>query len=789
MKKLIAIVLMLTLCLGLFAGCKNDTPTEPQTSDLANAKTRLFNMYNTAGKGEENKILADKELTTVVVVGDNTFKVEWTVKVTAGPADGVKITAADTKNTVKLDIMDQPEEELHYTLIGTISDDAGNTESLSLACYTPAVKKIEVTDDKIILVVEGKYVTGTDYLYTSSSGSTKHELVISENEDDALVLTVRENGDGTVTFVTDEGKFLMADGTNVQIVDAEGEHTKFVLEAAENGQYIKCANATYNDKAQYLEAYSGCLTCYGMNSEKVSLYTFVMQTVTTVSAKEVLDAAYALEAGQSLEGGPFTLTGEITKIDTAWSDDYKNITVTIKVDDDGRTIQCFRLQGTGAKDLKVGDNITVEGTISNFNGTVQFDKACTLKKNNSNVHVHTEEVIPAKDATCTESGLTEGKKCSECGAILVEQKEIAAGHTWGEWTVTKEATGEEEGEETRTCSVCGEKETRVIEKLTVVPAYVKDAPVIGKAYQFGLFHGNEKADVFFNGKNYEGKTGVMAWYLAYTANREGAVDVFVEAVDGVENAYRLYFMNGEKKTYIRTYPRDGFEGQGTLEMTTTVPSEYYTFSTDYHTLIYTDANGNQFYLGSSGTYTSISVSNISDIEAETSYVSHLYNPDAGAAVEPDTDPVDPVDPVDPAESTTLTVVMADYAANNSWTNGTLYAEAKLNDDITVITACEKPNEQYGQNTGKYYTSDSSWRVYQAEVASITVKAAEGKTIISVKITYLTKNDTDTMLNGEETIASETVVTVNGNSITFNVGNTGGKTKGQVRITGIEIVYG
>ena len=45
-------------------------------------------------------------------------------------------------------------------------------------------------------------------------------------------------------------------------------------------------------------------------------------------------------------------------------------------------------------------------------------------------HEHTEEVIPAVDATCTETGLTEGKKCSACGEILVEQEEVAAlGHT------------------------------------------------------------------------------------------------------------------------------------------------------------------------------------------------------------------------------------------------------------------------------------------------------------------------------------------------------------------------
>lgn len=42
---------------------------------------------------------------------------------------------------------------------------------------------------------------------------------------------------------------------------------------------------------------------------------------------------------------------------------------------------------------------------------------------------HTEEILAAKDATCDEAGLTEGKKCSVCGKILVAQNEVEAlGH-------------------------------------------------------------------------------------------------------------------------------------------------------------------------------------------------------------------------------------------------------------------------------------------------------------------------------------------------------------------------
>ena len=52
---------------------------------------------------------------------------------------------------------------------------------------------------------------------------------------------------------------------------------------------------------------------------------------------------------------------------------------------------------------------------------------------------HKEEVIPAVAATCTETGLTEGKKCSVCNEILVKQETVAAlGHDWKDAGVANE---------------------------------------------------------------------------------------------------------------------------------------------------------------------------------------------------------------------------------------------------------------------------------------------------------------------------------------------------------------
>ena len=41
-------------------------------------------------------------------------------------------------------------------------------------------------------------------------------------------------------------------------------------------------------------------------------------------------------------------------------------------------IVCYRLKGDGAKDLAVGDVITVTGIIKNYKGTIEFDAGCQL---------------------------------------------------------------------------------------------------------------------------------------------------------------------------------------------------------------------------------------------------------------------------------------------------------------------------------------------------------------------------------------------------------------------------
>ncbi|MBQ6541321.1 MAG: hypothetical protein IJL73_02435 [Lachnospiraceae bacterium] len=96
-----------------------------------------------------------------------------------------------------------------------------------------------------------------------------------------------------------------------------------------------------------------------------------------VSQYDLLVAAYALTGDQKIENS--TLTGVISKVNTPYDAGYGNITVTIIVDGhDDMPIMCYRLKGDGVDTIKVGDTITVFGTLVNYNGTIEFTSGCTL---------------------------------------------------------------------------------------------------------------------------------------------------------------------------------------------------------------------------------------------------------------------------------------------------------------------------------------------------------------------------------------------------------------------------
>ena len=125
--------------------------------------------------------------------------------------------------------------------------------------------------DKVMGLEEYNYNNRKMEQVAVDGGLTEGKITLT---DAMAYLTVQVDENGKYSFVTEDGKYLMADGTNVQFVTEAGENTLFELETAEGGYYIKCANAQYNGKAQYLEYYGGYFTVYSLNTNNPTIYTF-----------------------------------------------------------------------------------------------------------------------------------------------------------------------------------------------------------------------------------------------------------------------------------------------------------------------------------------------------------------------------------------------------------------------------------------------------------------------------------------------------------------------------------
>ena len=75
---------------------------------------------------------------------------------------------------------------------------------------------------------------------------------------------------------------------------------------------------------------------------------------------------------------------------------------------------------------------------------------------------HELEFIDAKAATCGAVGWEKYEKCKNCDYSTYKEIVATGNHTFGDWTVVKEATTKEAGEESHTCTVCNFAETREI---------------------------------------------------------------------------------------------------------------------------------------------------------------------------------------------------------------------------------------------------------------------------------------------------------------------------------------
>lgn len=171
MKKIIALLLTLVLCIGVFAGCAKEN------EDLAKAKEYLYSLYVDAA----TETATDLERPARVKGGNTYFDIVWTVEIVSGSGE-VKVVARDD-GFVTIDVPEETPEDIQYKLIATIKDAEGNSESLTYEYTVPQFKLTSFAEyaaaESGTLVVAQGVVTA---VLSQSNGDSSNSLYFQDND-------------------------------------------------------------------------------------------------------------------------------------------------------------------------------------------------------------------------------------------------------------------------------------------------------------------------------------------------------------------------------------------------------------------------------------------------------------------------------------------------------------------------------------------------------------------------------------------------------------------------------
>jgi len=171
---------------------------------------------------------------------------------------------------------------------------------------------------------------------------------------------------------------------------------------------------------------------------------------------EIISLASLLEDKAKLEGN-YKTTGAVTKIDTPYDSQYKNITFTIS--DGTNEILCYRTKGDQAANVAVGNTITLAGEVQNYSGTIEFVYATIIQRTGESGGNGGGEVTPEPGTVVT---VDEAINCAVGSQIKVTG--IVSGFHKGSQTDASAINGFYITDETGTIYVFGSETAKQVNK-------------------------------------------------------------------------------------------------------------------------------------------------------------------------------------------------------------------------------------------------------------------------------------------------------------------------------------
>lgn len=362
------------------------TATATVKDDKGNTESANFS-YKVLGLNVSNKLTAEEIITQAYAL-EKGKAMEGTHSLTG------KITSIDT-----------PYDASYKNITVTITVDG--FEDKPIKCFRLAGTGADTLAVNDYITVTGKIINYNGTI-EFDAGCTVSDIV----KDDAPVVTPNtpnDNNPGTPATpqtVTDAAK-IMADAIKLQH-EAKLSYTSVLtgkviaVDEAYSSEYgnitvtirvtgydnnpVKCyrlkgtgiekiekndtitVTGTIKKYNQTIEFETGCVMTKRISGGGVKQET---------DPAKIMAAAYALNPGENL-GYDVTLEGKVVSIDSAYNEQFKNISVVIEVA--GKELLCYRMVGNNVDKVVGGDTITVSGTIKNYNGTIEFDAGCTMRK-------------------------------------------------------------------------------------------------------------------------------------------------------------------------------------------------------------------------------------------------------------------------------------------------------------------------------------------------------------------------------------------------------------------------
>ena len=614
MKKILAFVVAIVLCLSCFAACGKKTETPAGTGstptqvvyDVEDAAAYLKNMYKKYLT--ETETAADFTLVSQVMKGDVVYKVEWTVD-----NEGIKVLADEANKQVKIDLDEKTKVDVNYKLTATVKDPDGKTATLTFELKVP---KYVLSSWKDYMAAEaGKAVVVEGYVvavHSQQEGNKYNQLYLQDVNGDGgyYIYSIANSVDPVKDLGIKMGMLVSVTGTK-DIYSGTHELKDAVVNVLDTNvvdlKPLDLTNAYKNAtslKDDALISKLGMLvTIKGVEitdqdlSEKSMYMNFKLAGLTSYIRVYATDCpASVSDAGQqkiitdhaAKKGYEATVTGVVVQYSGA-----------------------IYLNPVSDKPFTYGKKIerTPEQMVQVEMDEVKFEKDITLNK---------EIELPTKGNTYEDVVIT---WTSNSEAIVIEdgvakitlQAEATTASITGTFTL---------GTITKTKTI-----TFNLAKKSAVVTQTVTAPVVGQAYKLFTIQENLGGFYYFTGAYSDDRNQ----YGKSSNNVNDAIDVVLEAAEG--NKYYLTMGTGANKKYITIVASVGTDSKTGAEktytnfnITSTKPATAFTFDTTYNTLVMSVVDpltdkAADYYMGTYGTYDTFSASVIS--YAATSFPSHL----------------------------------------------------------------------------------------------------------------------------------------------------------------------